>query len=165
MPNNILSMLSHLCPSGCGSALSPAVYTLPSTPCLYHLRIPLSISHPHSPSPYLPQSLPERKLGSTKVRSLLFYRRALGRTIPSSPQSVSSPPTSLTPPNMMSPLHTASSTMSPPTATPTKPFTLLPWLSGPVPTPASCPDQSRAAWMAARSDLGTHHSTFSTHPQ
>jgi hypothetical protein len=55
--------------------------------------------------------------------------------------------------------------MSPPTATPTKPSTPLPWLSGPAPTPASCPDLSRAVWLAARLGLEAPHPTCLTHPQ
>jgi hypothetical protein len=47
---------------------------------------------------------------------------------------------------------------------PTKPATPLPWLSGPAPTPASCPNLSRAVWLAARLGLETHHPTFLTHP-
>jgi hypothetical protein len=59
-------------------------------------------------------------------------------------------------------LPTASSTMH---HTPTKPSTPLPWLSGPASTPASCPDPSRAVWLAARLGLETPHPTCSIHPQ
>ncbi len=39
------------------------------------------------------------------------------------------------------------------------------WLSGPAPTPASCPDPSRAVWLAAWLGLETPHPTCSIHPQ
>jgi hypothetical protein len=55
--------------------------------------------------------------------------------------------------------------MSPPIPTLTKLSTPPPWLSGPVPTPATCLDLSRAVWLVIRSDLKTHPTTFSTHPQ
>ncbi len=71
-------------------------------------------------------------------------------------------PTLLHPCNMIFP---ASSTMHHLTPTPTKPSIPLPWLSGPAPTPTSCPDPSRAASLAARLGLETPHPTFLTHPQ
>jgi hypothetical protein len=65
MPNYIPSMLSYLCPSGCGSASSPAVYTR-----LYLTPTHLYTSHPHlSPPlspPLLPQSSPQKRHGSNK---------------------------------------------------------------------------------------------------
>ncbi len=78
--------------------------------------------------------------------------------------SVNFPPTNLTPPNNTTLLlPTAFSITSPLITTPKKLSTPLPWLSGPVPTPVSCPDLSQAVWLAARSDSETPpHSTFST---
>jgi hypothetical protein len=78
-------------------------------------------------------------------------------TYASSPQSPNSPPINLPPRNTTLPLPTTSSTMHHPTPTPTKPSTPLPWLSGPARTPASCPDLSRAVWLAARLGLKTSH--------
>jgi hypothetical protein len=73
MPNYIPSMLSHLCPSGCGSASSPAVYTPPVS----HTDFPL---HP-SPSSITTLSTPvspaEKTWIQQVVESLLFYARAL----------------------------------------------------------------------------------------
>ncbi len=86
-------------------------------------------------------------------------------TYPSSPQSANSPPINPPPLNTTCPLPTASSTMLHLTPTPTKPFTPLPWLSGPAPTPVSCPDLSRAVWLAARLGLETPHPTFLTPPE
>jgi hypothetical protein len=88
-------------------------------------------------------------------------------TFPSSPLSANSPPTNQTPLNTTLPLPTASSTTPHPTPTPTKLSTPRPWLSGPAPTPASCPDQSRVVWLAARLGLETPHPTSLTltHPQ
>ncbi len=84
-------------------------------------------------------------------------------TFPSSPLYANSPPTNQTPLNTTLPLPTASSTTPQPTPTPTEPFTPRPWLSGPAPTPASCPDLSRAVWLAARLGLETPHPTSLTH--
>ncbi len=85
-------------------------------------------------------------------------------TYPSSPQSANSPPINLSPRNTTLPLPAASLTMHHPTPTPTKPCTPLPWLSGPAPMPASCPDPSRAVWLAARLGLDTPHPTCSIPP-
>ncbi len=75
MPNYIPAMLSHLCPSGCGSASSPAIYTSPA-------------SHTDAPSPLLPSttmSLPVSSAEKTWIErvvgSLLFYARALDLSI------------------------------------------------------------------------------------
>ncbi len=84
-------------------------------------------------------------------------------TYPSSQQSANSPPINPTPLNTTYPLPTVSSTMPHLTPTPTKPSTPLPWLSGPAPTPASCPDLSRAVWLAARLGLETHHPPRKSH--
>ncbi len=86
-------------------------------------------------------------------------------TYPSSPQSANSPPINLSPHNTTLPLPTASSTMHRPTPTPTKPSNPFPWLSGPASTPASCPDPSRAVWLAARLGLETPHPTYSIPPR
>ena len=86
-------------------------------------------------------------------------------TFPSSPLYANSPPTNQPPLNTTLPLPTASSTTPHPTPTPTKPFIPRPWLSGPAPTPATCPDLSRAVWLAARLGLETPHLTSLTHPQ
>ncbi len=110
--------------------------------------------HPHLSPPFPPQSLPQRRLG---------FHKSLGPcssmqehwTFPSSPLYANSPPTNQPPLNTTLPLPTAFSTTPHPTPTPTKPFTPHPWLSGPAPTPASCPDLSRAVWLAARLGLET----------
>ncbi len=75
MPNYIPAMLSHLCPSGCGSASSPAIYTSPA-------------SHTDAPSPLLPSttmslavSPAEKTWIQRVVGSLLFYARALDLSI------------------------------------------------------------------------------------
>jgi hypothetical protein len=147
MPNYIPSMLSHLCPSGCGSASSPAVYTPPVsyTDLSLHLS-PSSITTP-----------------STPVGSLLFYARALDLSLLTAVCQLSSHQFTPTQHDLSSAhrlLNYASShpnhhkTIHPPS-----------WLSGPARTPASCPDLSRAVWLAARLGLGTPHPTFLTHPQ
>jgi hypothetical protein len=73
MHNFIPSMLSHLCPSGCGSASSPAVYTPPVsyTDLSPHLS-PSSITTPSTPV-----SPTEKTWIQQVVGSLLFYARAL----------------------------------------------------------------------------------------
>jgi hypothetical protein len=73
MPNYIPSMLSHLCPSGCGSASSPAVYTSPVP------HTDLSLHLPPSPITTLstPASPAEKTWIQQVVGSLLFYARAL----------------------------------------------------------------------------------------
>jgi hypothetical protein len=71
MPNYIPSMLSHLCPSGCGSASSPAVYT---PPVPYH--------HPSIPTTFSTLVSPVEKTWLQQViGSLLFYARALDLSI------------------------------------------------------------------------------------
>jgi hypothetical protein len=67
-------MLSHLCPSGCGSASSPAVYTLPVsyTDLSPHLSPSSSITTPSTPV-----SPAEKTWIQQVVESLLFYARAL----------------------------------------------------------------------------------------
>ncbi len=89
MPNYIPSMLSHLCPSGCGSASSPAIYTLPA-------------SHTDTPSPLPPSttiSLPVSPAEKTWIQrvagSLLFYARALDFSIVCQLSSYQSNPTQL----------------------------------------------------------------------
>ncbi len=77
MPNYIPAMLSRLCPSGCGSASSPIVYTPPvsypdSPP-------PLSPSSPTTPA--TPISPAEKTWIQQVVGSLLFYARALGLSV------------------------------------------------------------------------------------
>jgi hypothetical protein len=73
MPNYIPSMLSHLCPSGCGSASSPAVYTPPvsCTDLSPHLS-PSSITTPSTPVSPADKTWIQQVVGS-----LLFYARAL----------------------------------------------------------------------------------------
>jgi hypothetical protein len=72
MPNYVPAMLSHLCPSGCGSASSPAIYTSPA-------------SHTDTPSPSTlvspPVSPAEKTWIQRVVGSLLFYARALDLSI------------------------------------------------------------------------------------
>ncbi len=73
MPNYVPSMLSHLCPSGCGSASSLAVYTPPVSPTDFPL-------HP-SPSSITTLSTPVSPAEKTWIQQvvgfLLFYPRAL----------------------------------------------------------------------------------------
>ncbi len=73
MPNYILSMLAHLCPSGCGSGSSPAVYTPPVsyTDLSPHLS-PSSLT-----SPSTPVSPAEKTWIQQVVGSLFFHARAL----------------------------------------------------------------------------------------
>ncbi len=75
MPNYIPAMLSLLCPSGCGSASFPAIYTSPA-------------SHTDAPSPLFPSttvSLPVSPAEKTWIQrvvgSLLFYARSLDLSI------------------------------------------------------------------------------------
>jgi hypothetical protein len=72
MPSYIPSMLSHLCPSGCGSALSPAVYTPPVSPTDSSLTTPSSTATLSTPV-----SAAEKTWIQQVVGSLLFYARAL----------------------------------------------------------------------------------------
>jgi hypothetical protein len=71
MPNYIPSMLSHLCPSGCGPASSPAVYT-PPVP-YPDPSIPTTLSTLVSPA--------EKTWIQQVVGSLLFYARALDLSV------------------------------------------------------------------------------------
>jgi hypothetical protein len=130
MPNYIPAMLSHLYPSGC------AIYTSPAS----HTGIP-SPSPPSTLSP--PVSPAEKTWIQRVVGSLLFYARALDLSILTAVCQLSSYQS--IPPNWTLPPLTAFSTMSPLTPTPKKLFTLPPWLSDAVLTPASCPDLTRAA--------------------
>jgi hypothetical protein len=157
MPNYIPAMLSLLCPSGCGSASSPAIYTSPAS----HTDAPSPLSPTTTVS--LPVSPAEKTWIQRVVGSLLFYARALDLSILT--LSVNSPLTNPIPPNLTSPPLAASSTMSHPIPTPTKPFTPHPWLCGRAPTPATCLDLSRAVWLDARSDSENHPTTSSTRPQ
>ncbi len=138
IPNYIPSMLSHLCPSGCGSASSPAVYTPPVSPTDSSLY--LSSSSAATLSTLV--SPAEKTWIQQVVGSLLFYARALDLSLLTAVCQLSSHQS--TPRNTILTLPTTSSTMPHPTPTPTKPATPLPWLSGPAPTPASCPDLSWA---------------------
>ncbi len=76
------AMLSHLCPSGCGSASSPAIYTFPAshTDTLAPLTASTTVSLPVSPV--------EKTWIQRVVGSLLFYARALDRSIRSCPSDV-----------------------------------------------------------------------------
>ncbi len=66
-------MLSHLCPSGCGSASSPAVYTPPVSPTDFPLHpSPSSITNLSTPV-----SPAEKTWIQQVVGSLLFCARAL----------------------------------------------------------------------------------------
>jgi hypothetical protein len=71
MPNYIPAMLSRLCPSGCGSALSPAIYTPP-----------VPYSDPSSPTTLSTLVSPAEKTWIQQVvGSLLFYARAIDLSI------------------------------------------------------------------------------------
>jgi hypothetical protein len=72
MPNYIPALLSHLCPSGCGSASSPAVYTAPVSPTDSSLTTPSSTATLSTPV-----STAEKTWIQQVVGSLLFYARAL----------------------------------------------------------------------------------------
>jgi hypothetical protein len=95
-------MLSHLCPSGCDSASSPAVYTSPVSPTDSFLTTPSSTATLSTPV-----SAAEKTWIQQIVGSLLFYARALDLSL--SPQSASSPPINPPPRNTILPLPTASS--------------------------------------------------------
>jgi hypothetical protein len=73
MPIYISSMLSHLCPSGCGSASSPAVYTPPVS----HTDLSLHLSPSSITTPSTPVSPAEKTWIQQVVESWLFYARAL----------------------------------------------------------------------------------------
>jgi hypothetical protein len=139
-------MLSRLHPSGCGSVSSPAVYTLVSDSSILTVVSPA-----------------EKTWIQQVVGSLLFYARALDLAALTAVGQLSSHQSNLT--NTTSPLLSFFLTMSPLTATPKNPFTPLPWPSGAVSSPATCPDPHRAVSLAARSDLGTRHPTYLTNPQ
>jgi hypothetical protein len=73
MPNYIPSMLSHLCPSGCGSASSPAVYILP----VFYTDLFLHLSTSSITTLFTPVSPAEKTWIQQVLGSLLFYARAL----------------------------------------------------------------------------------------
>jgi hypothetical protein len=73
MPNYIPSMLSHLCPSGCGSTSSPAVYISPVS----HTDLSLHLSPSSITTLSTPVSPAEKTWIQQVVGSLLFYARAL----------------------------------------------------------------------------------------
>jgi hypothetical protein len=75
MPNYVPAMLSHLCPSGCGSASSPAIYTSPASHT--DTLAPLT----PSTTVFLPVSPAEKTWIQRVVGSLLFYARALDLSI------------------------------------------------------------------------------------
>jgi hypothetical protein len=75
MPNYIPDMLSHLCPSGCGSASSPVIYTFPAS----HTDMPSSLPPSTTLSP--PVSSAENTWIQRVAGSLLFYARALDLSI------------------------------------------------------------------------------------
>ncbi len=77
MPNYIPSMLSHPCPSGSGSASSPAVYTPPVSPTDPSLHLSPSSTATLSIS----VSPAEKTWIQQVVGSLLFYARALDLSI------------------------------------------------------------------------------------
>ena len=66
-------MLSHLCPSGCGSTSSPALYTPPVS----STDLSLHLSPPSITTPSTPVSPAEKTWIQQVVGSLLFYARAL----------------------------------------------------------------------------------------
>ena len=71
MPNYVPAMLSRLCPSGCGSATSPATYTPP-------------VPYPDTSSPLTLTTLvspAEKTWIQQVVGSLLFYARALDLSV------------------------------------------------------------------------------------
>jgi hypothetical protein len=128
--------------------------------CLIHQHpiLPSTPFHHHSSTPVSPAEKTWIQGGwilALLCESWTYYSFSL--------LSTNSPPINLPPLNTTLPPPTASSTMPHPTPTPTKPSTPLPWLSGPAPTPASCPDRSRAVWLATRLGLETHP-TFSANP-
>ncbi len=148
-------MLSRLCPSGCGSASSPAVYTTPVSypdsslhlaPCtlINHHSFYLSLSHTED------MDRPSRRV-------LALLCESTGPITSHCNLQTLIHPTNLTPANMTLRLPTAFSITFPLTATPQKLSIPPSRLFGPVPTPVSCPDLSRAAWLAARSDTETPH--------
>jgi hypothetical protein len=111
-------------------------------------------------TPSTPISPAEETRIQQVVGSLLFYARALDLSIITAGFNFLH--ITSTPPNMTLPSPIASSTMSPPNPAPTKPFTPLPWLSGPAPTPAFCP----AVRLVVRLGLETlHYYTSPTPPE
>jgi hypothetical protein len=77
MPNYIPAMLSRLCPSGCGSASSPAIYTPPVS----YPDSPPHLSPPSPTTPATPVSPAEKTWIQQVVGSLLFYARALDLSV------------------------------------------------------------------------------------
>jgi hypothetical protein len=104
MPNYIPSMLSHLCPSGCGSASSPAVYTQTVSPTDSSLTTPSS-TYRH---PLYPSLCRREDIDPTSSWVSLCSSMPEPWTYPSSPQSANSPPINLPPLNTTLPLPTAS---------------------------------------------------------
>ncbi len=135
MPNYIPAMLSHLSPSGCGSASSPR---LPST--LLPLPTPTRLHPP--PLHHHLSRLQKKTVSNGWLDPCFSMHEPL--TYPSSLPFFNSPRTNPTPPNLTSLPLTAHSTTSPPIPTPTKLFIPHPWLSGPAPTPVTCLDLSQA---------------------
>jgi hypothetical protein len=149
--------MSHLCPSGCGSASSPAIYTS-------------SASHTDTPSPPTTVSPPVSPAGKTWIQrvvvvgSLLFYARALDLSILTAVCqlfSYQSNPTQLDLTAAHRLLNYVSSHPNPYKTT--HPSSMALWAC----TDASytCLDLSRAVSLVGRSDLETHPTTSSTHPQ
>jgi hypothetical protein len=145
MPNYVPSMLSRLCPSGCGLASFPAVYTPPvsySDPSL-HLSpsSTITLSTPVSPA--------EKTWIQQVVGSLfLFYARALDLSVLSAVCQVSSHQSNPTQHELAS-AHRLLNYVSSHRNT-QKLSTPLPSLPGPVPTPATCPDLSSGLIGRAR---------------
>jgi hypothetical protein len=77
MPNYVPAMLSRLCPSGCGSASSPAVYTPP----LSYPDPPPHLSPPSPTTLSTPVSPAEKTWIQHVVGSLFFYARALDLSV------------------------------------------------------------------------------------
>ncbi len=140
MPNYIFSMLFHLCPSGCGCFFACRLHSA----CLTHRYLfpSCTLLHPH---PLYPSLSRRKDLDPTGGWMLALLCPSIGPVYPHCFVPIRSPPTNQTQLNTTLPQLTVSSTMSLPTPTPTKPSTSRLWLFGPAPTPAICPDQSRAA--------------------
>jgi hypothetical protein len=159
MPNYIPSMLSHLCPSGCGSASSPAVYTPPVS--YTDLSIHPSISSLTTPS--TPVSPAEKTWIQQVVGSLLFYARALNLSLLTAVCQLSSHQFNLTQHDLSSAhrlLNYASSHSNPHKTI--HPSSMALWAC----TDASSLSRPKSAvWLAARLGLETPHPTFLTHPR
>jgi hypothetical protein len=77
MPNYVPAMLSRLCPSGCGSASFPAVYT----PHVSYPDPSLHLSSSSTATLSNPVSPPEKTWIQQVAGSLLFYARALDLSV------------------------------------------------------------------------------------